>query len=87
MQKAQVTGYNAHLHHHIASMLHHQAIYGYSRGYSNSVGQVVITCDLVMDMDDNPQMPIILGRPLLATTGVMIDVQVGTLSFQLYRGG
>jgi len=48
------------------------------------VGKFIIPCDFfVMDMDENSQAPLILGRPFLATTGVLIDVQAGTLSFQL----
>jgi len=34
-------------------------------------------------MDENFQVPIILGRAFLATTGVVIDVQPGTMSLQL----
>jgi len=46
------------------------------------VGKFVIPCDFfIVDMDENPHMPIILGRPFLATAGVEINVQAGTLSF------
>ena len=48
------------------------------------VGKFVIPCDFfVMDMDENSQVPLILGRPFLATAGALIDVQANTLSFQL----
>ena len=48
------------------------------------VGKFIIPCDfIVMDMDGNPQIPILLGRPFLATAGAMIDVKVGTISFQM----
>ena len=44
----------------------------------------VTACDfIVMDMDKSFEVPIILERPFLATAGVMIDVPVGKLSFQL----
>jgi len=45
------------------------------------VGEFVIPCAFfVVDMDESPSMPIILGRPFLATTGAEINVQAGTLS-------
>jgi len=48
------------------------------------VGEFVIPCDFfVMDMDESPHMPIILGRPFLATAGAKINVQTGTLSFRI----
>lgn len=51
------------------------------------VGKFIIPCDfIVMDMDENPQIPIILGRSFLATTGAMIDVKAGTISFQFCGG-
>jgi len=47
------------------------------------VGQFVIPCDfIVMDIAESSQVPIILGRLLLATAGAVIDVQASTLSFQ-----
>jgi len=46
------------------------------------VGEFVIPCDFfVVDVDERPSMPIILRRPFLATAGVEINVQAGTLSF------
>ena len=46
------------------------------------VGRCIILCDfIIMDMDGDFQAPLILGRLFLATAGVVIDVQVGTLSF------
>jgi len=52
------------------------------------VVQFVIPCDfIVMNTDDNPQVPIILGRPFFATAWAVINVQVGTLFFQLYGRG
>jgi len=51
---------------------------------SVQVGEFVILCDFfVMDMDESPHMPIIMGKPFLATTGVEIDMQAGTLSFRI----
>ena len=39
------------------------------------VGQFVIACDfIVMDIDDNPEVPIILERSFLATIRMVIDV-------------
>ena len=46
------------------------------------VGEFVVPCDFyVVDMEESPHMPIILGRPFLATAGAEINVQAGTLSF------
>jgi len=48
------------------------------------VGKFIIPCDfIVLDMDENFQAPLILGRLFLATAGVVIDVQAGIMSFQL----
>jgi len=48
------------------------------------VDKFIIPYDfIVIDMDENFQAPLILGRPFLATAGVVIDVQAGAMSFQL----
>ncbi|XP_074306677.1 uncharacterized protein LOC141641936 [Silene latifolia] len=48
------------------------------------VGKLVIPCDFfVMDMPEDSHVPIILGRPCLATGGAMIDVKSGKLSLQV----
>ncbi|XP_074267358.1 uncharacterized protein LOC141590688 [Silene latifolia] len=45
------------------------------------VGKLIIPCDFfVMDMPEDYNVPIILGRPCLATGGAMIDVKSGKLS-------
>ena len=36
-----------------------------------------------MEMEEDSRIPIILGRPFLATAGVMIDVKNGKLSLQV----
>lgn len=38
---------------------------------------------MVLDLEDSPQVLIILGMPFLATVEAVIDVQAGTMSFQL----
>ena len=39
------------------------------------VGEFVIPCDFfVVDMDERPSMPIILGQPFLATAGAEINM-------------
>jgi hypothetical protein len=44
------------------------------------VGDFCILGDfIVVDMEEDPQVPIILGRPFLRTTGTMIDVQNGKI--------
>jgi len=46
------------------------------------VGEFVVSCDFfVVDMEESPHMPLILGRPFLVTAGAEINVQAGTLSF------
>ncbi|XP_074287795.1 uncharacterized protein LOC141612946 [Silene latifolia] len=48
------------------------------------VGKLVIPCDFfVMDMPEDYNVPIILGRPCLATGRAMIDVKSGKLSLQV----
>ncbi|XP_074298404.1 uncharacterized protein LOC141629277 [Silene latifolia] len=48
------------------------------------VGKLVIPCDFfVMDMPEDRHVPIILGRPCLATGGAMIDHKSGKLSLQV----
>jgi len=37
--------------------------------------------EFVMDRDESSYVPIIIGRPFLATTWGKIDVQAGTISF------
>jgi len=50
------------------------------------VGKFLTPCDFViLDMDEDFPAPLILGCPFLATVGAVIDVQTGTLSFQLSR--
>ncbi|XP_074277872.1 uncharacterized protein LOC141601482 [Silene latifolia] len=49
-----------------------------------AIGKLVIPCDFfVMDIPEDTQVPIILGRPCLATAGAMIDVSSGKLSLQV----
>ncbi|XP_074265669.1 uncharacterized protein LOC141588113 [Silene latifolia] len=49
-----------------------------------AIGKLVIPCDfLVMDISEDTQVPIILGRPCLATAGAMIDVRSGKLLLQV----
>ncbi|XP_074277757.1 uncharacterized protein LOC141601381 [Silene latifolia] len=48
------------------------------------VGKLVIPCDFfIMDMPEDSHVPIILGRPCLATGGAMIDVKSGKRSLQV----
>ena len=45
------------------------------------VGKFFVPVDfVVVDMKEDAQVPIILGRPFLATAGAIIDVKSGTLS-------
>jgi len=48
------------------------------------VGKFFIPCDfVVMEMEEDSRIPIILGRPFLATTGAMINIKRGKLSLQV----
>ena len=48
------------------------------------VGKFIISCDfIVLDMDENFQAPLVLGRPFLTTAEAVIDVQAGTMFIQL----
>ncbi|CAN6691606.1 unnamed protein product [Malus baccata var. baccata] len=38
---------------------------------------------VILDMDEDMQTPIILGRPFMATARTLIDVEVGTLTFRV----
>ncbi|XP_063941166.1 uncharacterized protein LOC135149396 [Daucus carota subsp. sativus] len=48
------------------------------------VDKFFIPCDfVVLDMDEDVEMPIILGRPFLATAGTTIDVKAGKLTLNV----
>jgi len=38
---------------------------------------------MVVDIDEDPQAPILLRRPFLATAGAIIDVKGGRIVFQV----
>lgn len=38
---------------------------------------------LVMDIEEDPHIPILLGRPFLVTIGAIIDVKKGNLTFKV----
>ena len=47
---------------------------------SLQVGKIFIPCDfVVMEMEKDSQIPIILGRPFLATASAMVEVKHGCL--------
>jgi len=48
------------------------------------VGEIYIPADfVVMEMEEDNQIPILLGRPFLATAGAIIDVKHGKLAFNV----
>jgi len=48
------------------------------------VGGLYIPTDfIVLNMDEDDQVPVILGRPFLATAGAMIDVKGGMIAFRV----
>jgi hypothetical protein len=38
---------------------------------------------VVIEMDENPDTPLILGRPFLNTAGTQIDVRGGKVTFEI----
>jgi len=40
---------------------------------------------VVLEMDEEPKDPLILGRPFLATAGAMIDVNKGKIDLNLAK--
>jgi len=52
------------------------------------VGRIYIPTDfVVLDMDEDNQVPILLGRPFLATTGASIDVRSSRIAFEMIGFG
>ncbi|XP_021733004.1 uncharacterized protein LOC110699798 [Chenopodium quinoa] len=48
------------------------------------VGKFFIPCDfVVMEMEEDVNVPIILGRPFLATAGAIIDMKNGKITFEV----
>ena len=48
------------------------------------VGKIVIPCDfVVMDIPEDKNTPVILGRPCLAIAGALIDVKRGKLTLEV----
>ncbi|XP_021722870.1 uncharacterized protein LOC110690359 [Chenopodium quinoa] len=48
------------------------------------VGKFFIPCDfVVMEMEEDANVPIILGRPFLATAGAIIDMKNGKITFEV----
>ncbi|XP_021723968.1 uncharacterized protein LOC110691358 [Chenopodium quinoa] len=48
------------------------------------VGKFFIPCDfVVMEMEEDVNVPIILGRPFLATVGAVIDMKKGKITFEV----
>jgi len=48
------------------------------------VGGIYIPTDfIVLDMDEDDQVPILLGRPFPATAGAMIDIKGGMIAFRV----
>ncbi|XP_021759454.1 uncharacterized protein LOC110724340 [Chenopodium quinoa] len=48
------------------------------------VGKFFIPCDfVVMEMEEDAHVPIILGRPFLATAGEIIDMKNGKITFEV----
>ncbi|XP_042410007.1 uncharacterized protein LOC121999385 [Zingiber officinale] len=46
-------------------------------------GCIVLTYFIILDMEEDPKIPIILRRPFLATAGAIIDVKSHRLSLEI----
>jgi len=49
-------------------------------------GIYIPTNFMVVDIDEDPQVPILLGRPFLAIAGAIINVKNGRIIFEVIRG-
>ena len=48
------------------------------------IGEFYVPCDIViLEMEEDSQIPIILGRPFLATAGAIIDVKRGKIKLEI----
>ncbi|XP_039683825.1 uncharacterized protein [Medicago truncatula] len=57
---------------------------GYIEDIPVKIEGIYITTDfVVVDIEEDHDVPIVLGRPFLATAGAIIDVQSGRIVFQL----
>ncbi|XP_042446514.1 uncharacterized protein LOC122031465 [Zingiber officinale] len=57
---------------------------GIVEGVPVEIGGCIVPADfVVLDMEEDPKIPIILGRPFLATAGALIDVKCHKLSQEI----
>ena len=48
------------------------------------IGEFYVPCDIViLEIEEDSQIPIILGRPFLATAGAIIDVKRGKIKLEI----
>ncbi|XP_010496843.1 PREDICTED: uncharacterized protein LOC104773873 [Camelina sativa] len=61
-------------------------VLGLIENFPVKIGEARIPTDFViMNMDQEPEDPLILGRPFLATAGAVIDVKMGTIKLHLAK--
>ncbi|XP_010468549.1 PREDICTED: uncharacterized protein LOC104748640 [Camelina sativa] len=61
-------------------------VLGIIENFPVKIGKARIPTDFViMNMDQEPEDPLILGRPFLATVGAVIDVKMGTIKLHLAK--
>ena len=61
--------------------------FGFIENIPVKVGGIYISVDfVVVDIEEDPKVPILLGRPFLATAGAIIDVKGGRIVFQVSDG-
>jgi len=57
---------------------------GFIKNIPVEVGRIYIPTDfIVLDMDEDDQVPILIGRPFLATAGAIVDVEDGRIAFRV----
>ncbi|XP_074288258.1 uncharacterized protein LOC141613424 [Silene latifolia] len=59
------------------------ALWEYLRTYPSKLKYLIPADFVVLDIPEDSHTPIILGRPFLATGGVLIDVRNGRLTFRI----
>jgi len=58
--------------------------FGFVEDIPVKIEGIYITTDfMVVDIKEDPDVPILLGRPFLATAGAIIDVKNGRIVFQV----
>ena len=61
-----------------------RGVTGFIEDIPIEVGGIYIPTDFVLlDIDEDDQVPVLLGRPFLATAGAIVDVKGGRIAFRV----